>query len=319
MNAHHQRASMLLNHDRHEEALHELQQAITEEPDNPFHHALQAIALSRLARHQLALEAARKAVQLAPDLDYSHYVLGTVFFDRGQFKEARDAIKTAIQLEPEDADNFAQLARAEYALDHWQAALDAADQGLRLDASNDVCRHWRSQALQQLGRSDEAAKELDTLMAEDPEDAHTHDARGWFLLQQGKPAEARGHFLEALRLQPDLESARGGFANALKSRHVTFSWILRFLIWTDRFRAWTVFAVAAAVFLSMRLGDRWAQTHPDHLVSMAVLKFLVWTLVVLMTVAQPLFDLLLRLDAGPCLPTRFGPPTGTACVCWLDC
>jgi tetratricopeptide (TPR) repeat protein len=296
MNAHFRKASLLVNQQRFEEALGELALATAEEADDPFHHGLRAIALMQLGRHQQALEAAQKTIEIAPDLDYSHYVLALVYAECGHLREAHDAIQTALQIDPADADYFGVLARIEFLREQWAAALDAAERGLQIDPASDVCRHWRSHALMKLGRAEEAAQELDILMADDPNDPYTHDAKGWMHLQQGDAVEAKRHFLEALRIDPNLANARHGLATALKARHVLFGWLLQVLLYVDRFRSWALFLVAAGVVLAMRFGDKWVEAHPDHYVWIWLAKAAVWTFAVALIAAQPLFDLVLRLD-----------------------
>jgi len=296
MNAHFRKASLLAGQQRFEEALGELALANAEEANDPFHHGLRAIMLMRLDRHQQALEAARKSIEIAPDLDYGHYVLALVHTERGNLREAREAVQTAIDIDPADAANLGVLARIEFLREQWAAALEAAERGLQVDPSSDVCRHWRSQALMMLGRPEEAAQELDILMAEDPNDPHTHDAKGWMHLRQGDAAAAKRHFLEALRVDPNLDSARHGLANALKAHHALFGRLLQVLLYLDRFRSWAMYLIAGGIILAMRFGDKWAQAHPDHYVWVWLAQAVVWIVAVALLTAQPLFDLVLRLD-----------------------
>lgn len=296
MNAHYQRATLLVNQERYEEALRELAQAAEEEANNPYHHGLRAVALSRLDRHQQALEASAKAIEIAPDLDYGHYVRAVICLDRGLHSEARDSIQTAIRIDPNAADYFGLLSKIESGRERWHPALEAAEAGLRLDPTNEFCRLGRSQALLKLGRRDEADSELDQLMTENPNDACTHDAKGWLCLEQGDAAAAKTHFLEALRLEPNFVSARAGLANALKARHFLFGWLLQLLLYFDRFRTWGIYLVAAGVVLAMRFGDQWSKTHPDFYLWIWWVKTVFWIVAVALILAQPLFDLVLRLD-----------------------
>ena len=225
MSPHYERASLLFTRERYEEALPELQKAIAEDGDDSFAHGLMAICLSELDRHQQALEAAKRAVETAPDSDYGHYVLARVYADRSRLDEAFEAISTAVRIDPDDALNHAWLARIEYERESWNAAVAAADAGLALDAENDMCLHYRSLALVKLGRGEEARRDQETLLASDPNDPHSHAARGWTLLEEGDSEKAKEHFLEALRLDPSIDYARAGLANAF-SNFVTSSLVL---------------------------------------------------------------------------------------------
>jgi tetratricopeptide (TPR) repeat protein len=296
MNPHYERGLLLFQRDRFEEAAAEFQAATAQAEDDPFIQGMLALCLSRLDRHQQALQAATRAVELAPNIDHGHYVLARVLTDRSRLAEAREAILRAIELAPDDASNHGMLARIEYEREHWQAALTAADAGLQQDAESDLCLHYRSLALAKLGRHAEAERDQETLLAADPEDPCTHVARGWTLLEQGRTAPAKEHFLEALRLDPSRPDARIGLANALKAQHFIFGVTLRFLLYLDRFRAWVVWIFIIGFFIGLRQLDRLGVAHPDLMVGIFFIKALFWSAIILIVVAQPLFGLVLRLD-----------------------
>ncbi|HEV2694851.1 MAG TPA: tetratricopeptide repeat protein [Verrucomicrobiae bacterium] len=296
MNEHYHRALLLFNRKRHEEAVGELQTAIAENENDPHCHGLLALCLSRLERHQAALESAKRSIEIAPDSSYGHSVLARVYADRGRYAEAREAVRQAIQIDPEEANTQGMLAQIEYCLDHWDAAVKAADAGLALDATEDVCLHFRSLALVKLGRMAEAEKDQAALLAADPNDTYTHMARGWTLLEQGNADEARHHFLESLRLDPDNDDARSGLVNALKARHFIFGLALRLLLYLDRFRTWSLWVAAFVFFFGLHQLDRLALSHPGLVIPLVLIKSAAFTLMIILVVAQPLFGILLRLD-----------------------
>lgn len=296
MSGHYHRALLLFNQDRFKEALTELQAAVAEDENDMFAHGLMAITLSSLDRHQQALQSARRAIEISPDSDYGHYSLARVYLDRSCVNEAFEAISTAVQIDPDDAMNHAWLARVEFERGNWNAAVVAADAGLELDAENDMCLHYRSMALKKLGRDDEARRDQETLLASDPNDPHTHAARGWTLLEEGKPEKAREHFLEALRLDPSIDYARVGLANALKAKHFIFGWALRGLLYLDRFRSRVIWIFMIGFFVGLRFLDRIAAANAGAVVPALLVKAVFFTLIVLIMVAQPLFGLILRLD-----------------------
>lgn len=296
MNPHFERASLLMDRGRFEEAVAEVQQAIQAAPDNPFHLGLLALALSKLDRHQQALEAAARTVEAAPDLGYSHWVLAMVYTQRERLSEARKAIQQAIEFDPEDADFFALLARIEFESSMWQASVTASERGLQLDPSQDVCLHYRSLAMMQLGNPEEAERGFARLMKDDPNDPHTHEAKGWLCLKQGKAEEAKTHFLESLRLNPTNEEARLGLANALKARHVVFGMALKALLYLGRFRKGSLWLIAIAVVAGLWAVGRFVRANPDYYLAAWALKTALYVTVVAIIAANPLFDLILRLD-----------------------
>lgn len=296
MNQHYERALMLAARERHEEAVAEARAGLLADPKDPFCRGLLALSLSRLGRHQQAIEAAREAVEHAPDFDYPYFVLARVLTEQSQLREAREAIATAIKLNPEDAANFGMLARIEFERNEWAATIAAADQGLALDAKEDVCLHYRSLALAKQGKHAEAERGLDTLLSDDPNDPATHEAKGWLCLERREAAQAKTHFLESLRLRPNNDSARAGLANALKSQHIVFGLALQSLLFLSRYKSWVVWVALIGVFVGMRFLDRFARAFPDFYVAVWAVKAVWFTCLILLLVANPLFDLLLRLD-----------------------
>jgi tetratricopeptide (TPR) repeat protein len=193
-------------------------------------------------------------------------------------------------------DTLGLLAKAEFGLDHWRAALDAANKGLAIDATDDTCLHWRSLALARLGRRQEAEETLSALTAADPNDPYTHETHGWFALERGDASAARRHFLESLRLAPHNEGARAGLASALKARHRLFGLVLQFLLQLHRFRSWVIWLFLLEVFLGLRMANEFTLAHPDWSVPLLLIEAVFFSVLALVCVAQPLFELVLRLD-----------------------
>ena len=131
MNKHTQRAQMLLQLGRYEQAEKESRKAIAAAPDDDFAHRLLALALSNQARLRLrsaraakkplfrrghdrqaeilelrheAVREAQHAVHLAPEEPYNHYVLAVVLAGLEDLDAARTSLSTAIRLAPREAE-----------------------------------------------------------------------------------------------------------------------------------------------------------------------------------------------------------------------
>jgi hypothetical protein len=92
------------------------------------------------------------------------------------------------------------------------------------------------------------------------------------------------------------EGARAGLASALKARHRLFGFVLQFLLQLDRFRAWVIWLFLLEMFLGLSMADEFSLTHPDWSVPILLVEAVFFSVLVLVCVAQPLFDLVLRLD-----------------------
>jgi Tfp pilus assembly protein PilF len=296
MGAHLERARLLFGQSRHELAEQELRLELAEDPQGAEAHALLALCLSELKRYEPATQEARQAIALAPDEAFGHYALAHVMFDRRRMEEALVAAREALRLEPDDPDYHALVAQVLLSERRWDETLATAEIGLQLDPEHVACNNLRAIALVKLGRRQEAGRTLEAALARDPEDAVSHANRGWTLLEGGDPNKAMEHFREALRLQPQMEWARLGIVEALKSRNFIYRWLLKYFFWMSRLSGKAQVAVLVGGWLGFQVlrnlkvkGTSWA----------LVVSVLEWTYILfaLMTwIAQPLFNLTLRVN-----------------------
>jgi len=296
MNVHFERATLLLKQHRRQEAEANLRQALAEEPNHASAHALLAICLSDDEEHADARREAEAAIGLMPNTAFGHYALAYVFFNRNRFEEAGRAVEAAIQLDPAEADYYSLLANVRLQQKKWGDALDAADRGLAHDAENVGCANLRATALIKLGRKKEAEATVEATLARDPEDATSHATMGWTLLERNQPREALEHFREALRLDPDMKWAQAGIVAGLKARYRLYGLMLRYFLWMSKLSGRMQWGVILGGFFGMRVLRGLAQSTP-------AIGAWIWPIVVVYVVfvlltwlADPLFNLLLRLN-----------------------
>jgi hypothetical protein len=171
-----------------------------------------------------------------------------------------------------------------------------AEEGLALDPEHAGCTNLRAMALVKLGRTAEAGDTIDAALARVPETSATHANRGWTLLEQGKADAALGHFREALRLDPENEWARRGIVEALKAHNPVYAVMLRYFLWMSRLSRGAQWGVIVGGYFLNRMLTGAAAGNPD--LAPWVLPFrIVYVAFVLLTwTAEPLFNLLLRLN-----------------------
>jgi tetratricopeptide (TPR) repeat protein len=296
MNTPLQRGLLLYQQGRLEQAEQELRQALALEPDEPYAHALLALCLSKREQFDAATQEARQAIHLAPDFGFAHYALAWVLDDRHRWGEALAAIQEALRLEPEDADYCALEAQIHFNQRLWPGALEAAERGLRSEPDHVSCTNLRAMALVKLGRKAEAGATIDAALARNPDDAVTHANRGWSYLEQNEPLKALEHFREALRLDPENEWARLGIIEALKARNLVYGFVLRYFLWMSKLSARLQWGVIIGGYLGNRLLASAAREHPELRPWILPLRILYIAFVLLTWTADPLFNLLLRLN-----------------------
>lgn len=296
MGAHLDRAVLLYQQGRPEQADAELRLELADDPEHAGAHALLAICLADRERYDEAAAEAERAVHQGPDLAYSHYARSYVFYRRDRLDDAAQAAEEAVRLDPGDPPYWCQLAAVRVDQQRWEEAVAAAEQGLQIDAVHLGCNNLRAMALVKLGRREEAGRTIGAMLARDPENALTHANEGWRLLESGEGERALEHFREALRLEPGLDWARQGLVEAIKSRNPIYSVMLRYFLWMGRLSGRTQWLVILGGFFGFKvlvvlIGG--APVLAGLLVPLVVLYlgfvFLSWT-------AQPIFDLLLRLN-----------------------
>ena len=221
MNPHLERALVLIDL-RPDAAVREINQALAEEPEDSFAHAVLALCLLELKDGANALREAKESLRLGADEAFNFYVLARCHFDADRLIEAEVAIEEAIELDPFDADNLRLLALIQLSSDDLKSALASVERALENDANNANCHNLRGYILNRMGKSAESDLSANAALSLEPDGALTHAMRGWTLIERHQYGESLPHFREALRLSPDFEWAREGLIKALPSQHWIF-------------------------------------------------------------------------------------------------
>ncbi|MHB8901616.1 MAG: tetratricopeptide repeat protein, partial [Thermoguttaceae bacterium] len=269
--------------------------ALAEEPNHPLAHALMAMCLSEREQFDLAAHHARQAIVAAPDTAFPHYSLAVVYVRRNQLKEAVEAIRAAIDLEPQDPDYHELLGRIHVSRHQWQEALQCAKEALACDPGHINARNLKTLALRHLGQGDAATVEMLETLAEDPDNAWTHANLAWQYLEKKDTRQAMHHFREALRIEPELEWARIGVLETLKSRNPLYRVFLRYFLWMGRLTQSGQWKVILGLWLLYVVLNQVARSVPAVAPWITPL-LIVYVLFALGTwLAAPLADLALRL------------------------
>ena len=292
-----ERALLLLQQRRFDLAEKELRQVLATTPEHFPAHAWLSLTLMEMGRYAEAESEAEQAIHLAPDHPYGYFVLSRLFHQQDKLRQAEKAIGEAIRLNPQEADYYAVLAGIFASQQQWDKVLQAAEQGLALDAEHVGVGNLRAMALNKLGRRQESVGALDAALVRDPENALTHANQGWIALEQRDHQKAMTHFREALRLNPELNWARSGILEALKARNPLYRWLLQYFFWMSRMGPRLQWVVILGAYFGYQVVRGIANSNPQLspfltplLILYALFVYLTWT-------GKTLFNLLLRLDA----------------------
>jgi Tfp pilus assembly protein PilF len=291
-----QRALVLFEQSRLDLAEPEVRKALAGDPDNALAHAMLSICMLEREDWTAATDEARTAVRLAPESPFSHATLARVLANRQCLDEALESVEESLRLDPTDPDTYALAALIQTQRRDWSKALHAAEQGLEHDAEHVGCNNARAMALTKLGRTAEAGKTLAAALEREPENAWSHANLGWASLHEGKSKQALEHFREALRLDPTEGYARSGLVEALKARNPLYGLMLRYFLFMSRLSGRAQWGLVIGAYVIFRMLRGLAQSNPKWAPWITPVLVAYFVFVVLSWLAEPLFNLLLRMN-----------------------
>ena len=258
-----QRATLLLQQKRYNEAAQAFNELIIKEPTNPQYLAHYAETLLELKQAEEALKVINQAISIAPDSDYLFYLQARVKLSQKKYDEAEEALRQAIQLDPSEADYYAILGNVRLNRKKYDEALSLANQALELQPDNINALNLRSSALVKLNKKEEAFNTIEGALKEDPNNSYTHANYGWGQLENGNPKKALAHFSEALKHDPNNMMAQAGMQQALKARYLPYRWFLKYAFWIGNLSAKYQWGIIIGFYLLARFIGNTADNNPE--------------------------------------------------------
>jgi tetratricopeptide (TPR) repeat protein len=295
MSAHLDRALVLVQQGRFEQALAEARLHLGREPEHGFGHYLAAIAALELGRLPEAEEHAAAQIRIDPEEAGGHECLARIELERGNAMAAETRAREALARDPDSPRLYALAASVAAQRERWDEVKELAERGLEIEPEHGDCANFRGLALLRLGRRSEAAAALAGRLQQNPESATAHALRGLTCLHQGKHDEAFEHFRESLRLEPANRLARDGLIEALKARYWPYRIALGYFLWVASLTQGGQVVLFLTVFFAPRLLDEVGRAVPalqpwTDAAIYAVMGFVMFT-----WVASPLFNAALLL------------------------
>lgn len=295
MREHYEKATFHYDQKRWEAALAEYEKHIAEYPEDSTALAMMALCYMELEIYGTASELASSAIAANPGDAYPYYVNSLIFRERNLREDAVRAIDSALELSPMNPDFL--VARARLYLDEaqWLQASDLAAGALEDTPFHIGALSVRAEALVRLGQLDEAEALLHSAIEQEPENEYLIGQLGWFSLRKSDHKEALAYFQAALRIDPELETAREGLMQALRSQYPLYGILLRYFFWMNRHSVEIQRQISTATFFLVRLLRMLVEKNPrlavvigPLLVVWRMFSYLSWT-------ARAATTLLLRL------------------------
>ena len=209
-------------------------------------------------RKKLALEAIGRAIEREPNESFHHAVKSFVLSALDRDREALSSAREAIGLDPFDIAALHAEAQALLSLSRWAEAEQTARRALEMDADDSTAANQLATALRLQNKMAENAAQISGMLARDPEDSSTHANAGWAALQRGDRRTAEKHFLEALRLDSQMLSAREGLLHSFRARSPLYRAYLNYCFFMQRFKKGNQFLIIFGLMFGFRIITRLA-------------------------------------------------------------
>jgi tetratricopeptide (TPR) repeat protein len=151
-----------LNLDQYDEALAEFQAAADADPKLPFIHFNLGFTYVKKRDYPRALDEFLKDSAIEPDLGLNYDAMGDVHWLLEDDKNAEKNYREALHHDPRLLNSHLGLAKIYQHQEKYALALAEIDAAEKIDAARPDIHYLRGRILLQMGRKDEAKKELDT-------------------------------------------------------------------------------------------------------------------------------------------------------------
>lgn len=199
-------------------------------------------------QYQKAIDYTNKALKIDPNLARAYFLKGSIYRETGDTTSALSSLETATEQDNKYEDAFFDIGVI-YAAQKNPVALEYYENVIRINPYNDNVLYARAKLLQDLGRTDEAIREYETILSKnkacsncnynlgaiylnikknnekaldyftkaiesDPEYAEAYFARGYTYSRMNDKEKARADYNACLKLRPNYDAAIEGL-NAL--------------------------------------------------------------------------------------------------------
>jgi tetratricopeptide (TPR) repeat protein len=206
---------LVLDPNRQEDAIGELQAALALKPDYSAVLCDLGLAYINTKRLPEAIDTLHAAIAIDPESSEAFNRLGIALTQAGRLPEAIDALRVALKLKSENSGALKNLGHALLESGRPADAIEPLQHALRLVPDDAEAHVNLGRALMNSNRSQEAVAEFQAALALSPKDPTTLNNLGFALTQLGRHAEAIECLERAVQLKPDYALARNNLGIAL--------------------------------------------------------------------------------------------------------
>jgi len=249
-----QRASILIDQNRHEDAATMLAEALSNNPEDTS--ALYLLALCQMnipSKISEAIETINRAISI-DSWNSSFFALRSLVYNKlDKHKQALEDADRAICTDPENV--FAHIAHgsALLGMEKWRDAEMAFRAALAIDPDNTDAGNLLTMSLRHQNQMSKTTGQVEHLLAKNPNDSFSHANAGWVALERHDLKKAKFHFLESLRLDPDSEYARNGILETFKAKSPFYRLYLDYCLKMAKLPTQTRFVIIIGLYFAIKL------------------------------------------------------------------
>lgn len=293
----HDRGALLFEQGRYDEAIKEFKDILAQNPEDEF--ALMYIGWSLLIQEKYtdALEYCEMAYKIQPEDEFIAGNYAQALFRKNERNKSLDVLNHAISQFPYSHFLYYLKAQVHFFKEEFKLAEEAIKIALEIEPESTDLLNLYHQILIKLKKQDKAAKVMDYVLKEAPDNAFSHANLGWNYIQKQNSAKAKESFLEALRLSPNNEYAKEGLKEAIRIENPFYRTMHKFFLWMDKMSAGRQFSIIIALYILFRFIARISATYPKFAIFFQPLILLYIIFALSSWVARPFSNFFLQFHA----------------------
>ena len=211
-----EQAHILIQQSNYVRAKSMAQQVLEVDIQNAEAYGIIGLCESHFGNYKQADELHGIALGLEPENDYLHYLRGYNYHKMNEHQLSLVAIDEALRLNPDRTEYLSIKAINQLNLGDTHEARLTIDRALEISPDSDNLLRIKAVVWHHLGNSQDALATINKSIAENPQSSLAFADKGRIYLQIKRPDRAMDEFNEALRIDPNNESAKIWMLSARK-------------------------------------------------------------------------------------------------------
>ena len=275
---------------------------IADAPEYPAPYALLAQILSAdKETYDDAIVMARQAIAVDPEYPYAYYALAVslyqaTWYRKDNYEAVDQAMLRAIELDPYDPDYRSFRGAVFMDRNRWDDAKTCLLEALSINPDHHQSLTLLARIESRQGNTEEAKRIAEQAVKNSPEDADAHVSRGYSFIYSNRPKEAFEAFREALRLEPNSNSARQGLLLALQMHHFFYRAMFNFFAVMNRLSSSMQWGLIIGLYIGYRILLHVSKEFPTSMPYIIPLLLLYVLFVFMSWLSTPISNFLLLFD-----------------------